>query len=116
MRVKGLTALTLAALPHAVIGTADDEGEEWNPPPKGSKAAAIFGKPGTGKGMLGWLPSISEKERKQAVLVDSESDAEYDDDNEQVRAAAAARPWGVGYCEAVRAAHKPDKSGVRGVA
>ncbi|KAG2445795.1 hypothetical protein HXX76_000399 [Chlamydomonas incerta] len=67
-----------------VMGSANEEGEEWNPPSNvRDKAAAIFGKPGTGKGMLGWLPSISEKERKQAVLVDSDSDAEYDDDNEQ---------------------------------
>lgn len=56
---------------------ADDEGEEWNPPPK----TGILGRPGTGKGLFGWLPAISEAERKQAVLVDSESDAEYDDDN-----------------------------------
>ncbi|GIL47293.1 hypothetical protein Vafri_4146 [Volvox africanus] len=67
-----------------VFSAADGEGEEWNPPPKPTnKAAAFFGKPGTGKGVFGWLPAISEAERKQAVLVDSESDAEYDDDNVQ---------------------------------
>ncbi|GFR46853.1 hypothetical protein Agub_g8493, partial [Astrephomene gubernaculifera] len=65
-----------------VMSVGDEEGGEWNPPPKpASKAASFFGKPGTGKGVFGWLPAISEKERKQAVLVDSESDAEYDDDN-----------------------------------
>ncbi|GLC43913.1 hypothetical protein PLESTB_000922400 [Pleodorina starrii] len=67
-----------------VMSDADGEGEVWNPPPQpSSKAAAFFGKPGTGKGVFGWLPAISEKERKQAVLVDSDSDAEYDDDNMQ---------------------------------
>ncbi|KXZ55834.1 hypothetical protein GPECTOR_2g1385 [Gonium pectorale] len=66
------------------VMSADGEGDDWNPPPQSdNKASAFFGKPGTGKGVLGWLPSISEKERKQAVLVDSESDAEYDDDNMQ---------------------------------
>lgn len=68
-----------------VISAVDGEGEEWTPPPKPTgKAAAFFGKPGSGKGMFGWLPAIKESERKTAVLVDSDSDAEYDDDNMQV--------------------------------
>ncbi|KAG2491390.1 hypothetical protein HYH03_010181 [Edaphochlamys debaryana] len=63
-----------------VMSAADEEGEDWTPPPQGG-VSGVLGKPGTGRGMLGWLPAIRERERKQAVLVDSDSDAEYDDDN-----------------------------------
>ncbi len=80
-RRTGCSRRHVASLLCAVMG-ADDEGEEWNPPPK----TGILGRPGTGKGLFGWLPAISEAERKQAVLVDSESDAEYDDDNRHVGA------------------------------
>lgn len=53
----------------------DGEGRPFDPAPEDH---------GWKSKMLGWIPGISDAERKQAVLVDSDSDAGYDDDNEEV--------------------------------
>lgn len=68
---------------------ADDrEGEEWRPSQSGAGGGAASMAAGAKK-LFKWIPGISDRERKQAVLVDSDSDADYDDDNEQVGSAHA---------------------------
>jgi hypothetical protein len=51
---------------YAAVLVEGEEGDAWAPPPP-SGAKAFFGKPGTGKGVLGWLPPIKEKGRNKQV-------------------------------------------------
>ncbi|MEW5304006.1 MAG: hypothetical protein WDW36_006649 [Sanguina aurantia] len=56
---------------------ADPEGQEWVPGQGGQKASILnrILKPKT------WIPGIHENERRQAELLDSDSDAELEDDD-----------------------------------
>lgn len=56
---------------------ADPEGPEWVPGQGGKKASILnrILKPKT------WIPAIQENERRQAELLDSDSDAELEDDD-----------------------------------